>query len=237
MNITLPSIDPMWIDPIVNFLAVLLGAVLTWVVTYHFEKLRTRDANISAAYRLFFKIQMLTERATKLERHVQACLSRLADGAPPEDSWTHLGRIIGFSKKPEDITADELAIIAIHGETDFVTKIQEMEDGHNILFEVFEEIQRLREIVRPHVSIVARTGDIATVEVDQSRLRQLTPEITALETASVSLIEMLPEIASEARSIATELGHKLKKHYGFKHSLEYPEATNPPSTPDTSEPV
>lgn len=235
MIISLPPSDPLWLDPLVNFLAVLLGAVLTWAVTHHFEKLRTRDANISAAYRLFFKIQILAERATKLEQHVQLCLSKLADGTPPENSWTHLGRVIGFAKSPEGITADELAIIAIHGESGFVTKIQEMEDGHHILFEVFDEIQKLREIVRPHVSIVSRSGDVATVEVDRKLLQQLTPEITALETSSVSLIEMLPEVASEARAIATELGRKLKKYYGFKHFLVYPEVLPSPSPADTSE--
>ncbi|MDJ0642939.1 MAG: hypothetical protein QNJ15_08985 [Erythrobacter sp.] len=208
---------------------------MAWGTTYFFE-LRTKKAkDLAAAYALFFKVQEITERSTKLEQHLEDCLQRMPEGAPIEDSWRAITKIVGFGHRPEKILASELALLASKGDVDFVTNIQEVEAGHAIAFDVYDEIQAVKEIVRQKTSVVARSAESATLEIGLEEMRQLTPEMISLETGTRSLVAMLPEVANEARAVAEQIGKKLKDHYDFQHSLDYSRAKSAPAKKEADE--
>lgn len=221
MIINLPSTDPIWLEPLVNFLAVLLGAGLTWKVTAHFEKKKEREENLKSAYSLFFKCIEFTERVLKLKEILDDAEARRPTHVHIRDTWNYIGEVAGFGQAPERITGHELAILAARGESEFVTKIQELQAGHTIVFDTYERIQKNRAIVRPIIRVVARNGDTITAEVDVEQMRQLTPEIVAMETGMEALLAMIKDIASEAQNVTGALGAKLKQHYGFANTVIY----------------
>lgn len=221
MIITLPSSDPVWLDPLFNFLAVLLGAGLTWCVTAHFERKKEREDNLRAAYGLFFKCIELTERIIKLKQFLDDAVERMPANTHVRDAWNFIGEIAGFGPAPDRISSEELAILAARGESAFVTKIQGLQSGHTIVFETFERIQTNRSVVRKIIKVVERNGDRITAEADVEQMRQLTPEIVAMETGIEALLDMIEEVAREAKSVTSDLGIKLKKHYGFSNTVIY----------------
>lgn len=204
-----------------NFLAVLLGAGLTWKATSHFEKKKEREENLKSAYSLFFKCIEFTERILKLKQILDDAEARRPSHIHRRDTWNYIGEIAGFGQAPERITGHELAILAARGESETVTKIQELQSSHTIVFDTYERIQANRAIVRPIIRVVARNGDTITAEVDVEQMRQLTPEIVAMETGMEALLGMINDIASEAKSVTGALGTKLKQHYGFSNTVLY----------------
>lgn len=221
MIITLPVEDPIWLDPMVNFLAVLLGAGLTWAVTAHFERKKEREENLRLAYGLFFKCIEMTERVIKLKQILDDAEARRPNDIHRRDTWNFIGEIAGFGQVPDRINAAELAILATKGESGFVTKLQELQSGHAIVFETFDRIQANRSLVRKIIKVVERNGDRITAEVDVEELRQLTPEIVALETGVEALLEMIDDVTREAKIATSDLGVKLKRHYGFPNTVIY----------------
>ena len=144
MSITIGQADPAWVSPLVNFLAVVLGGLLTWATTRHFEQKRQRNQDHALAYALVFKIQSLTDEIWKIDREIKNAIKRAAAENFHGPLWAILDEIIGLDESLERISAEELTLVARTKDADLVIKIREIESGHTILKMVLAKIHELR---------------------------------------------------------------------------------------------
>ncbi len=133
-----------WIEPLTNFGAVLFGAGLAWVTTHLYENKREKERRLSVAFSLLFKIQSLTNEIAQFDGIVKESQAGAAADGVTGPAWTWLNSTIGFDGVQESINADELALVAMTRDTEFLMQVREVESGHRILLGVVREIEELR---------------------------------------------------------------------------------------------
>jgi hypothetical protein len=225
MIITLPTDDPIWLDPMVNFLAVLLGAFLAWITSYAFNRKAEKDRDLALAYSLIFKIHELCERIVRLEAHVTECLTQARNQNFDGPSWGVILEAIGFGPEPLSISADELALIARTKDDQLVMKLREVEMGHRICFDCYNRIIERKRLLSNSGLITEVAGEMVSFEATQQQVANLAPLLIELDSSASGLVDLIPRAAKEAKEVASKLGPKLKAFYKFDHfvSIGFPE--------------
>ncbi|MCK0129501.1 hypothetical protein [Erythrobacter sp. F6033] len=228
MIITLAPQELEWIDPLVNFLAVLLGASLAWGTTYFFAQKARNENDLAVAYSLVFKVNELCERIYRLDRHISNCVPKNDDGGFEKPAWPRILDVIGFSRPPEAITSNELALVARTKDNELTMAIKELESGHKIAFECFNRIIEYKGVLAESGFATKADGDVVSFEATQEQYAKLAPTFIGLESGGDGLVEMLPGIRKSSQKIAQSLGPKLKEHFGFKHfvAISFPNEDN-----------
>jgi hypothetical protein len=210
-----PSVD--WVTAASGLLGVILGAALSYFVTYRFERRRTRDDRLAKSFSLVFAVMKIADDLTKMERDVCAALE--AAKAQGGDVWTKLRPGIGYSE-PITIPSEDLTVVALTRDQDLTLQVSEVEAAHRIYLVSMKKFQSLKDKFESFGFHVAVKGETVTFEADEAQMVRASPTIIELRTLSQSICEGLPPAASQAREIAAKLGPHLKRHYKFKHFVE-----------------
>jgi hypothetical protein len=217
VNITLPADDPIWLDRLVNLLAVLLGAFLAWITSYAFNRKAEKDHDLALSYSLIFKIHELCERIVRLEAHIIQCLARAQDEDFDGPLWGVILEAIGFGPEPLAISADELALIARTKDDELVMKLREVEMSHRICFDCYNRIIERKRALSNSGLITEAAGETVSFEATQQQVANLAPLFIELEGSARGLVDLSPRASKEAKEVASKLGPKLKTFYKFDH--------------------
>ena len=211
-------------DPIINLMAVFLGAMLALGTTYFFEKRQVHQRELGVAYSLIFKIQYLVDQIVKMDNGIGLQIRNARQSGFSGGAWQIITDFVGFKEPSESIFADELALIARTKDVELVTKVRELESGHSILLNSLSKICELR--VKLSEAGVGHFVDGRTVSyaISEDELPAIAPIIINLDDLSASFESMIPRIAQQARETAGKIGGHLKSHYKFQHfiSLSFP---------------
>lgn len=225
MIITLPAEDPLWLDPLVNFLAVLLGAFLAWATSYAFDKKSEKNRDLALSFSLIFKMHELCERIVRLDAHMTECLARAQQDAFDGPLWGVMLEAIGFGPEPPPINADELALIARTKDDELVMQLREVEMSHRICFDCYNRIIERKKMLSTSGLITEVAGETVSFEATQQEVANLAPLFIELEGSAMGLVDLLPRATKNAKEVASKLGPKLKAFYKFDHfvSIAFPE--------------
>jgi len=225
------SID--WVTASSGLLGVVLGAGLSYFVTYRFERRRVHDDRLTKSFSLVFAVMKIADDLTKMEGDVQAALAKaLAQGVEGE-VWTKLTFGVGYSE-PISIPPEDLTVVALTRDQHLTMEISETEAAHRIFLDSMRALQSLQDKFESFGFHKAVDGETVTFEADQEQLARAAPTIIRLRTLSQSMCAGIPQAAKQARELAGKLGPHLKSHYKFKHFVQmtYPDAS--PAAPDVA---
>jgi hypothetical protein len=212
-----------WVNAGSGLLGVFLGAALTYIATYQFERRRDHKAQRGSAYNLLFAVLRIADDLTKMELDLRNAIAKAEMTGAQGEIWTTMTSSIGYAD-PVSIPASDLALIALTRDTALTTEIGESEAAHRIFLQSLSRLEALREKLDSFGLQTRIDGQIVSFEANEAQLARIGPTLIQLRTLSNSIAEGLPKAAAKARSVAERLGPHLKKHYKFKHfmSLSFP---------------
>ncbi|MFL6724818.1 MAG: hypothetical protein ACJ8E3_08180 [Sphingomicrobium sp.] len=217
-----------WLNAWIGLAGVLLGGLLTYLVTYQFERRRTKNERLGRAYSLMFAIIKLSDDLTKMEQDVQSGIAKAEAAGVHGELWAKMPINIGHSD-PVSVAAEDLTVVALTRDTDLTTQIGEVEAAHRIYTQCFRRLDELRIEFRSFGLETAVEGETVSFEADHAQLVKIAPTLIQLRTLSDAVATGLPDAAKQARDVAERLGPHLKKFYKFKHFLvlSFPAPTVP----------
>lgn len=207
-----------------GLVGVVLGAALTYFVTYQFERRRAHDERLGRSYGLLFAVLRIADELTKMEIDLRAAIER-AKTMGTTELWTVMTSSIGYSE-PIRIPPEDLSVVALTQDMNLTTQIGESESAHRIYTQSLQKLDELKakfEAFGLHTNV---EGQIVSFEANSEQFVRVGPTVIQLRTLSESIAEALPKAAEKARSVAERLGPHLKKYYKFKHfiTLSFPSA-------------
>lgn len=220
-----------WLDAASGLLGVILGAGLTYFITYQFERRRVRQERLGRSYNLFFAVLKIADDLCKMELDLKAGLARAEAAGIKGEVWTKLTSSIGFSD-PIVIPPEDLAVVALTRDNDLTLKISEMEAAHRIYTTSMRKLDDLRDKFETFEVHSGMEGETVTFVADETQLARIGPTIIRLRTLGESIAKDLPDAAFAARCVAEKLGPHLKKYYKFKHFISM---SFPPQAVDAAE--
>jgi hypothetical protein len=210
----LQSVD--WLTLGSGIVGVVLGAALSYFVTYQFERRRLQNERLARSYSLVFAVQKITDDLTKMERDIRAGIATAKAAGVEGEVWTKLRFGVGYSE-PITIPAEDLTVVALTRDNDLTTQIGEVENSHRIFLDSIRTLQALMEKFESFELQTSVQGEIVSFEADAAQQALIAPTLIRLRTLSQSVCSNLPAAAAQARDVAARLGPHLKDHYKFKH--------------------
>lgn len=202
-----------------SLLLLLLGAGLTFLTQFLFERKKEREQNRRAAWSLLHSVQAMTEALIGLDQvRAESIVIAEAKGRAHLSLWQNWQEKIGFGDPAMKFSADELIVLSSMHDGAFTTKVREIESAHRIFLKAAETLSELRAALGQHCTFA--TGDtLASLNPPPSAL----PIIMKLDTLSESLESLLPDAVVDAKAVASKIGPRLKKHYKLKKfaTLDY----------------
>lgn len=213
-----------WLTAATGLLGVLLGAALSYFVTYQFERRRTRDDRLAKSYSLVFAIMKIAEDLTKMEDDVRTSLRKAKAQGVEGELWTKLTFAVGYPSAIS-IPSEDLTVVALARDQDLTRQVTEVEAAHQIYLEAMRKFQHYLDKFEALGLHTGMQEETVSFEADRAQLVQAGPTLIRLRTLSHSICEGVPRAARQAREVATRLGPHLKAHHEFKHFIElsYPE--------------
>jgi len=218
-----PAFD--WLNALTGLAGVLLGGLITYFVTYQFEKRRTNDERLGRSYSVMFAVLQIADDLTKMEQDITAGLAKAAATDPPAEFWTKMPTSVGFSD-PIVIPSADLTVVALSRDQGLTKEVGEVEAAHRIYVQSMLRLEQLREQFQSFGLGTDVQGNTVGFEANEAQLVQIAPTLIQLRTLGDAIAEGVPPAAKQARSVAERLGPHLKSHYRFKHfiSLSFPQA-------------
>lgn len=212
-----PNVD--WVTAATGLIGVVLGAALSYFVTYQFERRRTRAQQLAKSFSLMFAVMKIADDLTKMEGEIRAAVAKADAAGVRGEVWTKLTISVGYSE-PIAIPADDLAIVALTRDQELTTQVGEIESAHRIYTEAVRALAAQQEKFEAFGLHTAVDGQTVTFEANEAQLVRAGPTIIRLRTLAESLCTGVPRAAKQARAVAAKLGPHLKRHYKFKHFIE-----------------
>jgi hypothetical protein len=212
----LPSTDPIWLEPVVNFFAVLLGASLAWGTSYFFEARKEKQIQVEIAYSIFFKISLFLDDVAKMLAHVQATEKRAKEIGFDGPIWQIINNIAGMPESREGFDSKELALLTSHGEIEIAMKLRELENGHKIIISAFQSLISMKGRVGGvdlQANVSGKTVNYILSPADHAKLA---PLLIDLKDLSQILSEQSQESFKIGKIVAIEFCKAARKTLQIK---------------------
>lgn len=211
--------EPVWFDPLTNFLALLIGAGLSYFVTWSFENRRDKREQKSQAFGLIFAMQRICNDLLQLTKLLQQIsLDRAEEIASGIPLWQLMPISFGWDEEII-IRPAELALLAETRRNDLVTAAQEAEAAHRIYTRAARRVGELKLELMNSGLAASSSGEAVTFAATETEYASIAPIITQLEALCTKLGDDLAEATHSAMECARGVPRALKDHYKFDHLI------------------
>jgi hypothetical protein len=100
-----------WINPVVNLMAVILGAALTYFTTRAFERRKDRSERRAQAFELLLKLQDLINGALAINRQLKRGIAAAEAAGVDGPTWTKLEEIASIGDYEIRLSTAELSFL------------------------------------------------------------------------------------------------------------------------------
>lgn len=209
--------EPAWFNPVTNFIALIIGAALSYFVTWKFERRREKREQKAQAFGLIFLLQSACNdlmQLTNILREISFERSEeLAAGTP---LWQLMPISFGWDQEFV-IKPEELGLLAGTKDNELVMRVQETISAHRIYTRAANRVSELKlEFVNSGLA-TSSSGQLVSFQVTEQQLAQITPIISQLDALCTKLSGDLAEATHRATECARLVPRKLKEYYKFDH--------------------
>lgn len=198
--------EPAWLNPVTNFIALIIGAALSYFVTWKFERRRERREQKGQAFGLVFTLQDACNDLMQLTNILRAIsIERSAELAAGTPLWQMMPISFGWDKVIT-ITPEQLTLLANTKDNSLVLKVQ-----------AAMRVSELKLELAKSGLATGASGDVVQFEVSRREHAQLAPIISQLEALCLKLGDDLGEATHRAMECAEAVPKKLKEFYKFDH--------------------
>ena len=209
--------EPVWFNPLTNLVALLIGAALSYFVTWTFERRKEKREQKAHAFGLVFALQNICNDLIQLTNLVRdVAITRTDEFKAGVKLWQLMPISFGWDREV-NVRPAELALLADTKDNDLVNSVQEAASAHRIYTRAAIRIGELKVQLAEVASATASNGDSVSFESDGPERARLTPIISQLEGLSEKLSDDLGEATHRAMECARAVPSKLKDHYNFDH--------------------
>lgn len=209
--------EPAWFNPVTNLAALLVGAALSYYVTWSFERRREKSKQKAQAFALIFSMQRICNDLMQLTNVLRDISSnRAAEIASGVPLWQLMPINFGWDEEVV-IRPEELALLAGTRKNDLVTKVQEANSAHRIFTRAAIRVSELKlELVNSGLAASA-VSEVVTFTATETEYAGIAPIITQLDALCSKLGCDLAEATHQAVECAKLVAPALKHHYKFDH--------------------
>ena len=219
-----PSVD--WITAGSSMLGVILGAGLSYFVTWQFEHRRIRDDRLAKSYSLIFALMKIADDLTKIESDIHAALAKAKLQGVEGDVWTKLTFGVGYSE-PITIPPENLTVVALTRDQDLTIQISEVESAHRIYLDSIKAFRALQEKFETFGLHTAVEGETVTFEADDTQSVQIGPTLIQLRSLSQSICASVPAAAEQARAVSAKATTRVScRRYSVQSRSTKPKASS-----------
>ena len=211
-----------WLMVAKDFGGVVLGALLAYTAASLSERRKEKSIRLVDANILSIKFMNIVDGIFKFDRQMISGMMKAKVAGVDGPVWTMLESISGVRDYSINISADEMRILAAHGEFELIISIFELKDGHNGIVSALGDIYELREKMHNIFPPIALEGSVATYQGDLPP--GAFPLLVNLDTLSASLLDSLSGLKGQAREVAPKLHAALKS---IVKSSKFPLVTIP----------
>lgn len=208
-----------WIDPLTNLFAVLLGGVLTWLVTLHFQRRVEKQRDVGLASSLILKVQELVEECYQIEKLTMESISEAEKIGITGPAWTKFSRVIGFNSGIEPINYDELGLLSKFKGHALLMDIRELQMGHRIAMSVLDRIFQLRSELEASDLTRNVSGKVVSFKATDEQAAKYAHIKIEIDSLSEQFVSMVSEVKTHALKVAGEIGPFLKKGVDLEEFL------------------
>lgn len=188
------------IEAFIAFGGVLVGGLITYLITWVFAKRqeerqeaqeakRDRDDRLGLAFSAVFKVQQATDLIYKVCAHIQGSAQKPKGGR----LWRSLTPMLGAGDQRVSFSASELALFAAAGEAKFVNDLLEVASCSNLLLDLVREYNLRRETLSDVLiekGLVELSGEVGTHELPSAVALSVAPKEIELEMLAKSLSDV-----------------------------------------------
>ncbi len=193
---------------IFGLVGVFLGAALSTVAQYYFQRRQERDRRLSLAYSVAHKVKTFSNTIGQMCNTIAAARAR--QKKPP--FWCYLEPHRSISP-PGHFTAEELSIFYSNKDALFADELSDLESLHNGMLEIMREYSERREAL----DVIIETGGGITTQgegaiFDTSILSGHPLQVGKLASLANHLLRFAEEGAPHTTCLLKCIGPKLRLH-------------------------
>ena len=162
--------SPQWVSYLISFFLLLLGAGLTFLGQFLFERKKEREENRRHAWSLLHTVQAMVEDLIALDLMRSESLEMAkAKGRADVSFWQKWQEKIGYGDPGIRFSSDELIVLSSMHDGEFTTKVREIENAHRIFVKSAQKLSDMRTAMGDHCTAVGSDGTVVSLNPPPTR--------------------------------------------------------------------